>query len=202
MLNINVEDRISALTTKDKNKIKVYSDHFDGHCLRAYSYFGDQMPDIVETVESINSIADKYPKLRQESKAPTFLLTYRGTWMGLVKNVGMTEDQAKEVERKYHELYKESDKWVDDKIAAACVDGFVKCAFGLKVRTPLLKNVMYGTKSMPSAASAEARTAGNALGQSYGLLNNRAGIELQERTLNSDFDESVLPVGHIHQRWM
>lgn len=42
----SLEDRISALTTRDKNKIKVYTDGFDGHCLRAHSYFGDQMPDI------------------------------------------------------------------------------------------------------------------------------------------------------------
>ena len=42
----SLEDRISALTTKDKNKIKVYLEHYDGHCLRAFSYFGDQMPDI------------------------------------------------------------------------------------------------------------------------------------------------------------
>ena len=42
----SLEDRISALTTKDPNKLKVYTDGFDGHCLRAYAYFGDQMPDV------------------------------------------------------------------------------------------------------------------------------------------------------------
>ena len=49
---------------------------YDGHCLRAYYYFRDRMPDIDGTsVESINSIKKKYPELRQLSKAPTFLLT-------------------------------------------------------------------------------------------------------------------------------
>lgn len=42
----SLEDMISALTTKDKNKIKVYTDGFDGHALRAYAYFKDQMPEI------------------------------------------------------------------------------------------------------------------------------------------------------------
>lgn len=42
----SLEDRISALTTKDKNKLKVYTDGFDGHCLRAYNYFNSQMPNI------------------------------------------------------------------------------------------------------------------------------------------------------------
>lgn len=71
----SLEDRINTLLTKDPNKLKVYTDNYDGHALRAFAYFGDQMPDIVNTVESINSIAIKsspYYHLRQESKSPTF----------------------------------------------------------------------------------------------------------------------------------
>lgn len=49
------------------------TDGYDGHCLRAYAYFGHNMPDIdPNSVESINSIEEKYPKERQDSKAPTF----------------------------------------------------------------------------------------------------------------------------------
>lgn len=43
-----VEDRISALTTRDRNKLAVYTDGYDGHCLRASSYFAKEMPDITE----------------------------------------------------------------------------------------------------------------------------------------------------------
>ncbi len=71
----SLEDRINTLLTKDPNKLKVYTDLYDGHALRAYAYFGDQMPDIENTVVSINSIAVKgspYYHLRQESKSPTF----------------------------------------------------------------------------------------------------------------------------------
>lgn len=42
----SLEDKISAVTTKDPMKIKVYSDGYDGHCLRALAYFGEHMPDI------------------------------------------------------------------------------------------------------------------------------------------------------------
>lgn len=42
----SLEDYVSALTTKDPNKLKVYLDGYDGHCLRAYYYFKDEMPDI------------------------------------------------------------------------------------------------------------------------------------------------------------
>lgn len=40
----SLEDRISALTTKDPNKLKVYTDGYDGHSLRAFAYFGKDMP--------------------------------------------------------------------------------------------------------------------------------------------------------------
>jgi DNA polymerase-1 len=42
----SLEDKISGLTTKDPNKLKVYTDGYDGHSLRAFAYFNDQMPDI------------------------------------------------------------------------------------------------------------------------------------------------------------
>ena len=72
LLNTHVEDKINTLLTGDPNKVKVYSEGFDGHCFRTFYYWKDQMPDIVDTVESINSIADKYPDLRSKSKAPSF----------------------------------------------------------------------------------------------------------------------------------
>ena len=48
-----LEDHISALTTKDPNKLRVYTDGFDGHCLRAFTYFESKMPDIKEQLDEI-----------------------------------------------------------------------------------------------------------------------------------------------------
>jgi DNA polymerase-1 len=48
----SLEDYISALTTRDPNKLKVYLDGYDGHCLRAYSYFSDLMPDIYQAEDT------------------------------------------------------------------------------------------------------------------------------------------------------
>jgi len=45
-VTVALEDRISALTTKDPNKLTVYLEGFDGHSLRAQAYFGELMPDI------------------------------------------------------------------------------------------------------------------------------------------------------------
>lgn len=47
----SLEDRINALLTKDRNKLKVYTDGYDGHSLRAHSYWGHLMPRIQQATE-------------------------------------------------------------------------------------------------------------------------------------------------------
>lgn len=194
----SLEDRISALTTKDPNKLKVYTDGYDGHSMRAFAYFGHSMPDIVDTVESINTIQKKYPTERQESKAPTFALTYQGTYITLMKNCGFDKQKALSIEEKYHQLYAVSDKWVADKLAEAGKTGYVTVAFGLRVRTPLLHQTVAGARSTPYEAAAEGRTAGNALGQSWCLLNSRASAEFMKKVRESKFRLDIRPCAHIH----
>lgn len=178
------------------------TDGYDGHALRTFAYFGDQMPDIVDTVASINSIADKkspYYHLRQESKSPTFALTFQGTWMTMVKNLGWPEDKAKRVEANYHALYAESTRWVKARIAEAAKLGYAEGAFGLRIRVPLLAQTFLGLKSTPREAEAEARTLGNAIsGQSYGLLNNRAAVAFMAKVWASKYRLDIKPIGLIH----
>ena len=55
----SLEDKISALTTKDPQKIKVYSESYDGHSLRAQYYWPHLMPDITEeltVIDKANSV--------------------------------------------------------------------------------------------------------------------------------------------------
>lgn len=195
----SLEDRISALQTKDPQKLKIYTDGMDGHCSRAYYYFKDKMPDIDPTnVESINSIEEKYPDLRKLSKGPTFLLTYMGTYKGLMQQFGFTEEIAKKIEANYHDLYAVSDQWVMDEIRKASDTGYVELAFGLRLRTPILPQVILDSDVVPYEAHKEIKTAGNALGQSYGLLNTRSANEFMERVWNSKFATKVLPSMQIH----
>ena len=42
----SLEDYISALTTKDPNKLKIYIDGYDSHSYRSYFYFREKFPDI------------------------------------------------------------------------------------------------------------------------------------------------------------
>nr|DAF52244.1 MAG TPA: DNA POLYMERASE [Podoviridae sp. ctIKM86] len=56
----SLEDHISALVTKDPNKLKVYTDEYDGHCLRAYSYWTSLMPDITAKLDEIHKEGKVY----------------------------------------------------------------------------------------------------------------------------------------------
>jgi DNA polymerase-1 len=195
----SLEDYISALTTKDPNKLAVYEKGFDGHCLRAAYYFRDQVPHIdLDDPKSVNTIKKEFPELRQDSKAPTFLLTYGGTYHGMMSNLGWPEDKAKSIEKGYHDLYQVSDAYVQKRLHQAAKDGYVEVAFGLRVRTPLLSQVVFGTRGMPYEAAAEGRTAGNALGQSYGLLNNRAAVDFMKKVWASKYRLDIKPVALIH----
>ena len=118
--------------------------------------------------------------------------------MTLVKNCGFSEQLAKQVEAKYHELYKVSDAWVQAKLDQASKDGYVTAAFGLRIRTPLLAQVIRGNSKTPHEAEAEGRTAGNALGQSWCLLNERASVEFMETVRSGPYRLDIRPCAHIH----
>ena len=116
----------------------------------------------------------------------------------MMSNLGWPEDKAKAIEAGYHELYKESDAYIQKRLEQASKDGYVEVAFGLRVRTPLLAQVVYDSERMPYEASAEGRTAGNAMGQSYGLLNNRAAAVFMEQVRQSKYRLDIKLVALIH----
>ena len=57
---------------------------------------------------------------------------------------------------------------------------------------------MNGRGKLNYKAAAEGRTAGNMLGQSYGMLNSRAANEFRERIWASEYKYDVLLCGQIH----
>ena len=149
-------------------------------------------------VARINSIEVLYKPYRQLSKAPTFALTYLGTWSTLVKNCGFTPETARKIEKNYHELYTASTAWVQVKLDQAAKRGYITGAFDLRVRTPLLAQVIRGTRQTPREAEAEGRTAGNALGQSWCLLNSRAWAATMKIIRASEYRTDIRPCAQIH----
>lgn len=95
-------------------------------------------------------------------------------------------------------MYSESFVWTQDQLKLAEQQQYAELAFGLKLRTVLLHKTVLGTKSTPQAAEKEARAIGNALGQSWGLLINRAVIELREKYKREGRRKDILPSMLIH----
>ena len=188
-----------AILSQDPNKKRIFTDGIDGHCLNAYGYYKDQMPDIDgDDTESVNSIADKYPKLRQDSKASTFALNYGGTALTLHSNNGLPMEQAIKVEAGHKEMYKVLHAWSQDNKVKMSKNGYIDCAFGLKVRTPLLAKSLIDTKITPTMVKAEFRSGNNAVTQSHGLMTTRAGNMFRERLEKSKYRTSILLINFIH----
>ena len=194
-----LEERIGAILSKDPNRIKVYTDGYDGHSLRAQTYFADQMPDIDPTdVASINSIEHKYPELRRRSKGPTFALQYMGTAYTLHKRTGFPMDQAIKIEQAFHDLYKVSKEFNEKNREFMETHGYVECAFGLKLKTPIISQCILGTSRTPYEADKEARSANNAITQSWGMLLNRAMNATNQRIEDAGYSKDILPCNMIH----
>ena len=117
----------------------------------------------------------------------------------MVKNLGWDDEKAKTIEARFHELYKASADWVQGRIEQACKDGYATAAFGLRIRTPLLKQTFLKASGSLKEAHAEARTLGNAIsGQSYGLLTNRALNAFMEKVWESEYALQIMPIAMIH----
>jgi DNA polymerase-1 len=194
-----LEERIGAILSQDPNRIKVYTDGYDGHSMRAQKYFADQMPDIDPAdVDSVNSIETKYPELRRKSKAPTFALQYMGTAYTLHKRAGFTIEQATDIEQAFHELYKVSGEFNEKNKKFMEDHGYVECAFGLKLRTPIISKCVLGNSRTPHEADKEARSANNAITQSWGMLLNRAMNATNKRIEEAGYSTDILPCNMIH----
>jgi len=149
-------------------------------------------------VHEINRISKEYKDYRQKSKAPTFALTYSGTYITLMKNCGFSEDVAKQIEAGYHELYAVADAWIANLIVKAETCGYIPLAFGGRIRTPLISQSAGKGQMRPYAAKDEERSAGNAATQSYCVLTLRAMVEFMERVWASPYKYEILPTATIH----
>lgn len=191
------EDRISAILSKDPMKTLEFSNGLCGHALRALAFFPEELPDIdMNDVNAVNSIKTDFPEIRQKAKAPSFALQYSGTWVTIAKTLGCSPQKAKEIEMNYKKLYPGLEEFTKKNIEHAQKYGYVKCAFGLKLRTPRLANT-YGKELTPEQAS-EGRSSSNASTQSWGLLMNRALIEFRNIVKTSKFRGSIRFSNTIH----
>ena len=168
-----------------------------GHALRALAFFPEELPELdMNNVDEVNSIKKDFPEIRQKAKAPSFALQYNGTWRTIQRTLGCSPKKAQEIEMNYKKLYPGLEEFSRKNMEHAQKYGYVKCAFGLKLRTPRLANA-YGRELTPEQET-EGRSCSNAVTQSWGMLINRAAIEFREIIENSEYRDSIRLVNCIH----
>jgi len=198
-----LEDRVGAILSNDPNKIKEFSRGFDGHSLRAHAFYSPSIHIELRAYDSddpdsINSIAKLHPKWRQDAKTPSFALQYGGTAYTLVKNIGLSEEDANAIEDSYNTLYAGIAEFSQDNINFAIDNGYVECAFGLRLRTPALSSLPNQSCYRPYDCVSEGRSANNAVTQSWGLLINRSLIATEKLIRNSQFANDIIMCNTIH----
>ena len=115
-----------------------------------------------------------------------------------MRKFGYSEKKAKFIERSHLKLYKVYYAYVDSMLDRAETTGFVRLAFGLKLRTPKIKAGVLGGVSKNDIEQ-ERRSAGNALFQSYGLLTLRAFSSFMRKVWNhKDYYNQIFPVITIY----
>lgn len=192
-----LEDKIAALLSKDPMKIAEFSKNMDGHSIRALAFFPEELPETdMSDVEAINQIKKDFPEIRQKAKAPSFALQYSGTWRTIQKTLGCSPKKAQEIEINYKKLYSGLEAFTRSNIEHAQKYGFVKCAFGMKLRTPRLQGT-YSRELSPEQET-EGRSCSNAVSQSYGMLLNRAIIEFRNVIINSRYRHDIRLINSIH----
>lgn len=147
--------------------------------------------------EEVNRIKDEFPKIRSRAKAPSFALQYGGTWVTIQRTLGCSKDKAVKIEEAYHELYSGLAEFAAKNEKQGIAKGYVDCAFGLRLRTPLLQKHKPGLDVSNEMASSS-RSANNATTQSWGMLMNRAIIDFRNRVINSEYRNDIRLVNTIH----
>lgn len=108
-----------------------------------------------------------------------------------------TKAKADQVYSAYHNLYSGLNKFAEGNKQFGMLHGYVEGAFGLRLRTPVLKRHKVGTKETTGVGS-EARSASNMVTQSWGLLMNRAINEFNDRLEKSIYVNDVRLINTIH----
>lgn len=211
----SLEAHIDALVSRDDNKLNIYRYDWDMHSYNALNFAPENTPDIklwtkehpIDTNgmdpidfnrKVLNDFKKNHKDLRQRYKSAFFLLQYAGGAGMLAKTFGFSKEEAQKIYDNYHKIYKKSDEYKNHEIEKASHCGYITAAFGLRVRTPKLRQSMLGLKVTPYEVKEESKSAGNAIMQSWCLLNNRSGIEFNEKVRNSKFRDSIRPIAQIH----
>ena len=129
-----IELRILAHISDSKELIEAFINDEDIHTVVAGDIFGIEDSEVT-------------PNMRRIAKAVNFGIIYGISGYGLSENIGITPKEAKNFIDNYLETYPGIKKYMDDIIASAHLNGYVKTMFNRKRNIPELSNSNYMIKS-------------------------------------------------------
>lgn len=188
----SLEDRIIANLSNDKNKIAVFQENLDGHCLNSYYYFKDEIEKILprDINEELYDYIKRYKKevdnnnkelkaIRQKSKKITFSLSYGAHPPKVAQSIKCSLEEAEHIFHQYHnELYPEITKFREKILAVAKEKGYAHLGLGCRLYT--------------DNPDRDVRTLGNAVVQFWSILSlltvNKLNSLLEENNLTDDVE--------------
>lgn len=108
-----IELRIIAALSEDKNMIKAFRDGQDIHTATAAKVFGVELNDVTRDQ-------------RSSAKAVNFGIIYGQSAFGLSQNLGISRSEAKQIIDSYFEQYPTIKNYMDESIAFARANGYVE----------------------------------------------------------------------------
>ncbi|MBR2431243.1 DNA polymerase I [bacterium] len=114
-----IELRLLAHVSKDKNLVKAFTSGIDVHTATASKVFGVDITNVTKD-------------MRRKAKAVNFGIVYGQSKYGLAKNLGISIQEAQDFIDKYFEHYPGVKQYMEDKKQFAQLNGYVETIFGRK----------------------------------------------------------------------
>ena len=180
-----IELRVLAHLSEDKNMIKAFLEDKDIHAQTASQVFNITLEDVT-------------PLQRDAAKAVNFGIVYGVSDYGLSQNLDISRKEAKEYIDKYLENYSGVKKYMDEIVEKAKEDGYVETILHRRRYIPEIHSKNFNTRSFGERVALNTPIQGSAA-DIIKIAMVRVFKELKERNLNTKLllqihDELMLDV--------
>jgi DNA polymerase-1 len=169
-----IELRLAAEISKDKNFMQAFLDEIDIHASTAKEIFNLQSAEIT---------ADQ----RRKAKAINFGILYGISPYGLAKQLSITNSEAKNYIEKYFSRYPKIKKYMDDQINFAKTNYYVETIFGRKCNIKSINDKNFAVRGFAERQSINAPIQGTAAD-----IIKIAMIEIHNNILSSKLKAKML----------
>jgi DNA polymerase-1 len=144
-----IELRVLAHLSGDKNMVEAFQLGQDIHTRTASEVFGVDMKEVT-------------PKMRSSAKAVNFGLVYGISDFGLARNTGVTRKEAAEFMRRYFERYPGVKTFMEDAVKSGKEKGYAQTLFNRRRNLPELNSSNSNTRNFGERVAMNAPVQGTA----------------------------------------